>query len=520
MRIFLGGGDEGTLIYGAVRVTEGQVPQRDFFEVMGPGSFYWLALFFKLFGSTFLASRISVALASICTALLMYYLARRLKTRYDTVPAILFLATSFGGLWPANSHHHDSNLFSLLAFTALIGWIDTRRSWILGLTGALAGVTTLFLQPKGILLLLSFVLLLFLFRNGTTLKSSLGWLAGSYFAVGLLVVLFYWRAGGLWDLIYANVVWPVSNYSGVNAVPYGYGIQKWYWERWIAALGAVLSPTIAFGIASLLIIPFLFVAALPVIGALFAIFRRRLASYSSTLPYWLAGAAMWLSEIHRKDIVHLVLGSPLLMIACVSCMAGLASQPSLVETDAKYQSTVRGYSWRLLRKRPYKICSFALKIIWMSSIALAEFNAFNALAAHKKIVSRRGAFYAFYPDPILEFVDAHIPKGEEIFAYPYCPEYYFLSATRNPTRFSVLMYHINTDAQFHEAMRSLDERRVRYVIWGREFSRLAKLEGWPAYSLPPEEELILEPYLVKRYRVLAHINGADILERRNDFFRP
>ena len=56
MRILLpGDGDEGLLVSGAVRIVHGQVFARDFFEVVGPGTFYWLALFFKLFGVTFVA---------------------------------------------------------------------------------------------------------------------------------------------------------------------------------------------------------------------------------------------------------------------------------------------------------------------------------------------------------------------------------------------------------------------------------------------------------------------------------
>jgi len=39
------GGDEGSLAYGAVRIVHGQVFARDFFEAMGPGTFYWLAAF-------------------------------------------------------------------------------------------------------------------------------------------------------------------------------------------------------------------------------------------------------------------------------------------------------------------------------------------------------------------------------------------------------------------------------------------------------------------------------------------
>jgi len=43
MRLLLGNGDEGLLVYGAVRIAHGQVFARDFFEMVGPGTFYWLA---------------------------------------------------------------------------------------------------------------------------------------------------------------------------------------------------------------------------------------------------------------------------------------------------------------------------------------------------------------------------------------------------------------------------------------------------------------------------------------------
>src|SRR3954453_11399734 len=68
MRLYMLGTDEGTLDYGAVRVVQGQVFARDFFEVIGPGTFYWLAAFFKLFGVSFLATRICLFLTSLGTA--------------------------------------------------------------------------------------------------------------------------------------------------------------------------------------------------------------------------------------------------------------------------------------------------------------------------------------------------------------------------------------------------------------------------------------------------------------------
>jgi 4-amino-4-deoxy-L-arabinose transferase-like glycosyltransferase len=47
---------------------------------MGPGSFYWLAAFLRVFGVTFMASRICRFISSLGTALLIYLLSRRLSS--------------------------------------------------------------------------------------------------------------------------------------------------------------------------------------------------------------------------------------------------------------------------------------------------------------------------------------------------------------------------------------------------------------------------------------------------------
>src|ERR1700733_1842620 len=93
MRLLLIGTDEGLLVSGAVRVAHGQVFARDFFEIVGPGTFYWLALFFKLFGITFVATRICLFIASLGTALAMYFLSRRICKQYQVIPSILLAGT-------------------------------------------------------------------------------------------------------------------------------------------------------------------------------------------------------------------------------------------------------------------------------------------------------------------------------------------------------------------------------------------------------------------------------------------
>ncbi len=82
------------LVYGAVRIVHGQVFARDFFEVVGPGPFYWLALFFKLFVITLAATRICLFFTSLGTGLAMYFLSRRVCGRYRVLPCIY---------WPAHT---------------------------------------------------------------------------------------------------------------------------------------------------------------------------------------------------------------------------------------------------------------------------------------------------------------------------------------------------------------------------------------------------------------------------------
>ena len=69
--------------------------------------------------------------------------------------------------------------------------------------------------------------------------------------------------------------------------------------------------------------------------------------------YWMSGWALWLAEIHRKDIYHLVFGSPLLIILCVY-----------------YLSQHRA-----------KAAEFSVQVLSISAACLACFNLFLVLTA-------------------------------------------------------------------------------------------------------------------------------------------
>ena len=484
MRILREGTDEGSLLDGAVRIVHGQVFARDFFEVIGPGTFYWLAIFFKVFGVSFVATRICLFITSLGTGLLMYSLSRRVCERYSLLPCILLAGTYFGA-WPAVNHHEASTFFALLSFACIVLWQDTQRKSLVLAAGALAGVTTCFLQPKGILLLLAMMLWLWLQRRRReTSLSALGLLLVAYCSVVGVVLVWFWSRGALWDLTYANFVWPYRYYGAVNTVPYAQGIFKDYANNWVIARDGLYW---TYPMAAVMVVPFLFLAALPALLFILGTLQRRIAFRPRMMLYWLCGSAVWLSEIHRKDIYHLVFASPILIILCVY----------------------------LLNQYRAKIADLALQVLVISASCLLCFNLFMALIDHP-IKTRVGSVAMFKEDPVLTFLSTHTVPGEEIFSYPYSPVYYFLTATTNPTRYSILLYNYNTSSQFREVIQTLERHKVKYVVWDTKFQASAFPDVFPSSVRKPPDGFLIESYLESHYNLVESFDGVRIMERKSE----
>ena len=93
----------------------------------GAGTFYWLALFLKLFGVTFLATRICLFSPSLGTAISDVFPVTQDMQPLPGYSLHLLAGTYFGSSWPAISHHVDSNCFALLAVACMIVWQDKRK---------------------------------------------------------------------------------------------------------------------------------------------------------------------------------------------------------------------------------------------------------------------------------------------------------------------------------------------------------------------------------------------------------
>ena len=480
MRVLLPWTNEGTLASGAVRIVHGQVFARDFFEVMGPGTFYLLAGFFKVLGVSFIALRADLFVTSLGTALLVYFLSRRVCSEYRTLPCLVLAGTYYGLQWPGISHHVDSNFFSLLAVATVVLWQQKRWASLLISAGVLAGLTVCFHQTKGLALFLSILLWLRVRHREEFAALSSRFVLG-FAGVGAPVLVWFWSQSALGSLFYANLVWPFRHYEAVNVIPYGLGIFSQYWHQWVHGDGRM---NWSVWMGAILIVPFLFIAALPLIVTVLGVRYRGKTAPPEVLLYAICGSALWTSEMHRKDIYHLVFGAPLLLILCVHF---------------------------LLQSRK-RIADYALQILAITSGCLMVFNLLLVSTAHA-IPTRVGSVAMYEDSPVVAFLDAHTVSGEETFVYPYCPIYYFLTATMNPTRFITLTYNYNTAEEFQDTIRILDEHKVRYVVWDSNFLTRTASRVFSNAARTPAEGFVMEKYLEAHYATVLDDHGLRVLER-------
>jgi hypothetical protein len=106
--------DEGTFQYGAQLVARGAVPFRDFTEPAGPGSFYWLAFCFRLFGIGFGTSRTVPLLTAVAVTLLVFHLSRRIDASGHFAAAFVSIMRMPSTIM--NSPDYDSNVLVLSGF--------------------------------------------------------------------------------------------------------------------------------------------------------------------------------------------------------------------------------------------------------------------------------------------------------------------------------------------------------------------------------------------------------------------
>jgi hypothetical protein len=202
--------DETLYFEHGIRILRGQVPFRDYFTYVMPGTDLLYAGVFGLLGvHAWLAQAFVIFLGATIAGLLVWISSRILRGPLVFLPALLFLVLDFDITKDA-THHWYSTLLALAAVATLMGSKTTAR---LTAAGILCGLSTLFTQSQGLLSLIAIGAFLVWTRDRKPrVAAQLTWLVMPFaIIVGSVLAYYTWRAGFA-TLYFALVTFVIHNF--------------------------------------------------------------------------------------------------------------------------------------------------------------------------------------------------------------------------------------------------------------------------------------------------------------------
>lgn len=534
--------DEGIVLQGAQRILTGQVLYRDFFSFYTPGSFYWLALFFRIFGSSILVSRMLLAAYGGACSALTYLVARRVCSRWSALCAAGAVTVICFPYRFLVLHNWDSTFWAYLALYCAVRWLEacspvksiyhgdrrehgehrevaqsfplleilrffrefprtSRRprkarglrypawKWAFA-TGSLITITALFEQSKGAGLALGltagFLVIAFACR-GTVRLSRVHLIAAVLGFTWPFVLTFacFGAAHSLPQLM-AGWLWPLKHYSAANSVPYGY--QDWSNRTRAMLFSGSWSSEIAYFLVESpsFLFPLLLILA-PAILAYWSIegWRKKLPPETSAYYALVSGAVSGLLVsviVVRPDVIHIMYVAPMLCL-----MLGWI---------------VDGGDIRLRIFRQARPLLNVYLLVSLAALGLTLLG--RALNARQRIETRRGVITVPAPDTVIDYVQVRVPAGEKILVYPYLPLYYYLTGTFSATRYEYFQPGMNTPTQAQEALREIASSRPQVALFELGFDEKVG-HAWPHTRA---ELLARDP--VGDY-ILSHYHSCTIL---------
>ena len=486
--------DEGILLQGAQRILHGQVLYRDFFSFFTPGSYYFLALIFGIFGNSFLVARTVLAVIGGVCSVVSYLLARRTCSPGTAlITAALVTLTTLPYRFLV-LHNWDSTLWACLAIYCAVRFIERPHwKWAFSL-GSFASVTTLFEQSKGAGLCLGLglgigILVLAGGRRDLLQRSSVaGILTGLTWP--WLITFVYFAARHSVPVMLADWFWPLQHYSLANRVPYGY-------QNWSDSTRHLLFGSGSLGmrvLKALIVSPCFFLPVFPIIALGLLVYwsarirgeaRNPKAGYYVITTAVLSGLLLSIVTV-RADIIHFMYLQPLFCLVLAWIMEG---------------RDLPGQWLRSLRPALAVYMTVAL-------LAFAVPLGLRAAAASHKIETRRGTIYTSGKDSALEFTLAHVPANESVLVYPYLPLYYYLTDTSNPTRYDYFQPGMNTPAQAQEIISQIQSGKVRVVLFESSFPEKIP-NSWPKTPLRAIADDPVADSIVRSYRSCEILNSVE-----------
>ena len=485
--------DEGIVLQGAQRILHGQVMYRDFFSFLTPGSFYLHAFLFRIFGSSFIVPRTSLAFIGGVFSLIGYLLARRVCSRASTLLGIVLLTFTTLPYRFLTLHNWDSTLLALLGLYCAVRMAESGRSgWIFAI-GSLTSLTALFEQSKGagmaVGLLLGFGVLWKSNRFVLNGKQCIWLIAG--FTWPFLITFIYFGSQHAIPAMLGDWLWPIRHYTAANRVRFGYA-------NWSEETRHLLWETGSLGIRGfrfLALSPTFLVPALMIIAVgLFCYWSYKLVRAGATAEqpaYYcvvtgvLVGLLLSVVMV-RADIIHFMYLQPISGLLLVWIFDG------------------RNIPGRLFKAVHPIVSAFLILAFLLFAIPLL----LRAVNAPYKLETRRGVITTPEPDTVTPFTQARVAPGASVFVYPYLPLYNYFTATFSPTSLDYFQPGMNTPEQSQAILNELKSGGVPIALFEPQFP-LKIPSSWPG---TPEKEIAQDPvadYIAAHYRICGALSSPE-----------
>jgi len=427
------------LIYthNAMRMLEGEVIFRDFFQFIFPGSEVVYLLFFSVFGVNFWVLNAVILILNLATAWLMLKIGREVLPGFVSYLApLIYLA--FGARWLGleGSHRWFCVLFVLLAVYFLIRDRGATRVILAGLS---LGVAACFTQTTGVVAFAGIGAFLSLekWRDGSGprgIAKPLFNLSIPFFAVSLGSISVFASMAGFpayWDqtvlFLTQNASGDIWNNSGALFMDLPDSIS----------LSAVRSGSVT------LFYYLLFPAAYLGFIGIYLVRRKRRESLNSTIWFIITVGAALLLSLQIPTGIRLYQISPLALI--VLCWV-------LTQTKAGMTIAKVGFGGLLV-----------LGLL----LPLRTQTAWNGL-----IKSPTGEIAFLSPETFerYQWVASNTQPGDYIFEANH-PDVYLPFLLRNPTG----MYYVRPNRftrsdQVDDVVRSLESKKPELILWNAEWS--------------------------------------------------
>ncbi len=434
-------GDEGFLAYSAVRVWDGQIPNRDFVSLQPPLSFYTVAAVFKLFGTSLITLRTLGLCIYLAIILLVYAITSSLTGPVLALMAAMLAATigmPFFNFTPFAVWHGIAasllTIYFILKFTSA-----KRRRWAF-LSGVTTALTILSRHDQGVYLVVAVLTYVLITRIAIRKKSNSNNLLG-FWAVGtaaiILPLTMYWTISGALPYMFRQlVISPLTTYAKTSSLPFPVfkSSLPLHVNLFIGLM--YLSPTIE---------------GLMAIWLITLVIRGRFNAEHSPIAFILIVSVLFYCQVLiRSDIFHFLIVLPpffILLSTVVQTLSG-AFNRRWMSTGIKFVMLAIIVSL-LLCTKPVFLPAAGKN---MKTISLER-------GGVKTTASLAGSI-----EHMVGIIQKYSGPDEPILCLPYHPMFYFLSERCNPTRWNYIWPGDQTAEDYKQLIEQAEASRPAVVV--------------------------------------------------------